>query len=237
MGVRLNIVPGMVFEKWTVIDEVTHTTPKGKPIRVFQCRCVCGRVKKVQLSHLRSGASSGCVACQRRAREEVLPGTRFGEWTVLSEGPWRNGNRHLDCQCNCGTRASIDIQMLRSKKSTRCRRCRQTYPNVGDLTSTLWVRILRNAALRNIPVRITQSQAWELFLNQHRKCALSGLPLILGHKPDTNTASLDRVDNTKGYEQDNVQWLHKDINKMKNVHEQAYFLRLCAQIASHNRLH
>jgi len=41
------------------------------------------------------------------------------------------------------------------------------------------------------------------------------------------TASLDRIDNNKGYIKGNVQWVLKDINKMKNIHTQDYFIELC----------
>lgn len=52
---------------------------------------------------------------------------------------------------------------------------------------------------------------WELFLKQRGKCALTGEDLKLGYK-NNQTASLDRIDNSIGYEKNNIQWVHKDIN-------------------------
>lgn len=46
----------------------------------------------------------------------------------------------------------------------------------------------------------------------------------------TGTASLDRIDSSKGYIKGNIQWVHKDINKMKNNYNQAYFINLCALV-------
>ena len=41
------------------------------------------------------------------------------------------------------------------------------------------------------------------------------------------TASVDRIDSSKGYIADNIQILHKDINVMKWDFTQDYFLHLC----------
>lgn len=48
------------------------------------------------------------------------------------------------------------------------------------------------------------------------------------------TASLDRIDSNRGYTQDNVQWVHKDVNKMKMDLNQQIFVELCRAIAAHS---
>ncbi len=67
---------------------------------------------------------------------------------------------------------------------------------------------------------------------QNHTCALSGVPIALNHTKDF-TASLDRIDSTKPYDIENVQWLHKDINKMKHNLNQARFIELAELIARH----
>ena len=47
-----------------------------------------------------------------------------------------------------------------------------------------------------------------------------------------NTASLDRIDSSKGYVKDNVQWVHKDINRMKWNFPQDKFVKLCSFVAN-----
>ena len=47
--------------------------------------------------------------------------------------------------------------------------------------------------------------------------------------------SLDRIDSLKGYAIDNVQWVHKDINKMKNIHSQPAFINICKLVAMKNK--
>ena len=49
------------------------------------------------------------------------------------------------------------------------------------------------------------------------------------------TASLDRIDSTKGYTKNNIQWVHKTINKMKNVLHDEEFIQWCNLIANYNK--
>jgi hypothetical protein len=73
------------------------------------------------------------------------------------------------------------------------------------------------AERRSLVFNITIEQAWDIYLKQNKRCALSGT-LIVFSKPDEGriqTASLDRIDSSKGYILENVQWVHKVLNKMK----------------------
>mgnify|MGYP007044016634 CR=1 FL=1 len=64
---------------------------------------------------------------------------------------------------------------------------------------------------------------------------MSGLPILIAktnkeRKLGINTASLDRIDSSKGYIEGNVQWVHKDINWMKQDFNEEYFIFLCSEI-------
>lgn len=63
-------------------------------------------------------------------------------------------------------------------------------------------------------------------------CNLTGLKLEF-KTLKKQTASLDRIDSTKGYVEGNVQWIHKDINLMKNRLPQDYFISMCDLISRH----
>ena len=102
-----------------------------------------------------------------------------------------------------------------------------------------WCRVLNGAKIRGIQVGITIKQAWDLYEKQNRKCALSGADIIFAKTTDRyvhgeQTASLDRIDSSKGYIEGNVQWVHKDVNKMKMDCDQAVFIQWCKQIAAHS---
>lgn len=77
----------------------------------------------------------------------------------------------------------------------------------------------------------------ELFLKQDKKCAYTGEELTFGstsHRFD-GTASLDRIDSSLDYIEGNVQWVHKDVNMMKQQYSHEYFLDLCKKVAYHTR--
>lgn len=74
-----------------------------------------------------------------------------------------------------------------------------------------------DAKRRKISFNITIEQIGNLW-EKKPFCAYSNISLI--QKISGNdigfTASLDRIDSTKGYQPKNIQWVHKTINKMKS---------------------
>ena len=79
-----------------------------------------------------------------------------------------------------------------------------------------------------------------LLNEQHHVCAISGMPIHLSSekrrsKDFCNTASLDRIDSKMGYELGNVQWVHKDVNLMKNYFSNEYFISVCKLISAKNK--
>ena len=90
---------------------------------------------------------------------------------------------------------------------------------------------------RNIEFKRSIKEMWDLFVQQNKLCAITGVKLIMpnkNNKNNKNIASLDRIDSTKGYIKDNLQWVHKDINQMKWNYEQNYFIKLCRMVINYN---
>ena len=69
-----------------------------------------------------------------------------------------------------------------------------------------------------------------IFLKSAVNISISGIDLFFTKGKLRGNASLDRIDNNNGYIKNNVQWLHKDINRMKSNFNQDYFLTLCRKI-------
>ena len=99
----------------------------------------------------------------------------------------------------------------------------------GELSARRWKNITSNANKRSKQLSINIKQAWDLFIKQNRKCALSGKELYFGK---ITTASLDRIDSNYGYTIDNIQWIHKHINSMKWDLPLEYFIYLCSIIVN-----
>lgn len=106
------------------------------------------------------------------------------------------------------------------------------YKGYNDLSGKYWYDIQYNARRRNIPfcTKLTIKYAWDLFIKQDKKCALSGLDIELYRSKIRNTASLDRIDSSLGYTRKNVQWLHKSVNNLKCGLNNKDTIDLCRKI-------
>lgn len=170
-------------------------------------------------------------------------GDLFEYWMVIDNNliEITKGNWGVKCRCKCGTEKYVRLTALVRGRSKGCI-CRtkdiaKLKVNViGDISSTFWSRIIKSSKIRNIQFNITREFAWKLFLKQNKKCALSDLDIIIERSLNRNkgcsniTASLDRIDSLKGYTEDNVQWVHKDVNYMKQDLDQEYFKNICKLI-------
>lgn len=148
------------------------------------------------------------------------------------------------CLCDCGKEKDILASSIKAKRTGSCgcdkSRYEKTrgknsslYKGYGGISGKLWGTIKRRAEKRDYKIDISIKYVWELYQKQKGKCALSDVPIIFGianHKNSCTTASLDRIDNTKGYIKNNVQWVHKSINIMKNVLPNNIFIGLCSQV-------
>jgi len=175
-----------------------------------------------------------------------LTGKKFNKLTVLSLADHRGYQNQIlwICRCDCGNMKEATTGGLtwNNVKSCGC----STYVNGKNSTSWKgyeeisgrhWNIIKKCAEDRNLEFNVTIEYLWDLFLKQNRKCALSGLEL----KFDTSSsvrdksASLDRIDSTLGYVVGNVQWVHKDINRMKRDYPDEYFIKICKSVADYRR--
>lgn len=115
-----------------------------------------------------------------------------------------------------------------------------SYNEQIKIPNKIFSRIKRRSAEKGLEFNISIEYIEKLFYKQSQSCKLSGLKIKFAknnYELDNgfNTASLDRIDSSKGYTVGNVQWLHKDVNKMKLDHPQEKFIELCKAVAAHNQ--
>jgi predicted DNA-binding transcriptional regulator AlpA len=165
----------------------------------------------------------------------------FGRLTVKEEDRSRSGHSYWLCECECGNRRSVraDVLLDGLSKSCGCKRNEELWKGCGEISGSKWIQIIKGAESRNIPFEIDIEFGWKLFLQQDRKCALTKLPLnfcrnIKAATRIEPTASLDRIDSSKGYTEDNVQWVHKIVNVMKQDIPENIFISIC-QLIVNNR--
>lgn len=176
-------------------------------------------------------------------------GVRIGMLTGVEFVEIRNkaNTAYWRFRCDCGELLVRAPKGVLAAALASCRACRyadETGPNsrswkgFGDIPANHFNHIKAAATSRGLDLNLTIEDLWALFLNQERRCALTGWPLQFGTAKTSRplsketTASLDRIDNNLGYVPGNVQWLHKDVNWMKGKFEQGYFLTLCSAVRS-----
>jgi len=178
-------------------------------------------------------------------------GQVFGKWTVVSDDLFfvkdeNDGSRRakVKVRCECGNEQLLKPTRLNNnlKGCYDCTRSKHgsenpSWKGVGDLCSLEYSRIKRQAKNRGIVFSLSKKYVWELFEQQNKKCALSGqdielVPNFYIKRGRKQTASLDRINSKLGYVEGNVQWVHKDINMMKNAYDLQYFIEMCKLVVN-----
>jgi hypothetical protein len=122
---------------------------------------------------------------------------------------------------------------------------KRQWKGVGELSRHYWNHIKHHAFERDVDFDISLDEAWSLFLEQDRQCAISGIKIEFGrHRPigtvtrkwpRLGTASLDRKDSDGPYNIGNVQWVHKEINRMKGTLSDSAFVEICCLVSRRNQ--
>ena len=113
------------------------------------------------------------------------------------------------------------------------------YNGCGEIQGGLYSRFYYSAKNRGINFDVSVEYIWELFLKQDRKCALTGREIVFSpavKRDKERTASLDRIDSSIGYIEGNVQWVHKQVNRMKQGFTNEELIGLCREVYLHTGL-
>lgn len=172
-------------------------------------------------------------------------GKKYGLLTILSlKTQGARQRKYAECICDCGNHKTVRIDGLKYGSAVSCgchARNRYgmrgnknpSYAGVGEIYSSHYSQMKRDAIKRNKEWALTKEYIWNLYIIQDRKCALTGLPIKFGRYRihHETTASLDRIDSAKGYIEGNVQWVMKDINMLKGILDDEYLIKLANLIA------
>lgn len=143
------------------------------------------------------------------------------------------------CKCKCGRKKQIRLDNLKNNKNAQCINCRgRKY--IGKISGHVFSHIKSSAKKRNIEFNITKEYIWDLYVKQNGKCKLTGWNIDFAdtkheQKHGVTTASLDRIDSSKGYVIGNLQWLHKDVNRMKQIFGQEYIIEIARAITENHK--
>lgn len=179
-------------------------------------------------------------------KKNAMVGRDFGKLHVVACVGYRRTCKEawFECECECGAVVYLSRSSLANNDIERgCETCKPRrvgsrhykWKGYGEIGAQFWASVRLHAERREIPFRVTIEQAWELFLAQGRRCAMTGVPLEFGRTSrDRGTASLDRKDSTGDYSLPNLQWVHAKVNMMKRAMTDADFVAWCKAVAAHS---
>lgn len=190
---------------------------------------------------------------KRKYEGVFTEGQIFGKRTVVDGKiiPRKFGNSQyaqglIKVRCICGTEDLVDPAKLLKGLQQSCKHCINgplnsnfNWKGSGKVTGRYFNQVKRGAAKRNLEFSLSIEYMAKLFDSQRGLCALTGEPIFFSearkYKEETS-ASLDRIDNTKGYIEGNVQFVSKQVNFMKHKLDQNTFLDLCRKIVNHREI-
>lgn len=211
--------------------------------KTWRVKCSCGR-ERLALEKLLKSDPPKLTSCGCRKSSPICKGERFGRLTADHKSEISTPKNPVwVCRCDCGTSDYLAYSgNLRSGRTTSCG-CSHLYlkggnhpqwGGFGEISGTYFDSIKSGRGRKKqVPFDLKIEYLWDLFLSQGRKCALSGEPLVFApaYESFKQTASLDRIDSNLGYFVGNVQWVHKDVNRMKNAFSQDRFVEICQLVA------
>lgn len=181
-----------------------------------------------------------------------LVGAKFNEWTILSY----EGSSRIRVQCSCGRKRIRCAKDIIGGKSKRCSRCKgfkaqnnlknwmnkpgpvnPNWKGTANIPREYYSQCKTGAQVRGITFNLSIDEMQLVWERQEGKCAYTGMNLVFGRKSKNqdNLSSLDRINSDKEYSVDNVQWVCKTVNLMKQSLSHEQFLDWIKIIANFNR--
>lgn len=177
------------------------------------------------------------LGLKSKRNDRVYIGARYNRLLILDKAD-KPANRKKQerfwlVKCDCGKQKVMSTSSILKYKTCGCLSIEINSKTVGNITGRLFYRIKKGAEVRNIEFDLDQQYLDDLYIKQNFKCALTGESIYITNKQSGYTASLDRVDSSKGYIKGNVCWVHKDVNFMKSNLSLDRFYKLSKMALDH----
>jgi|GEM_PF-6722267 hypothetical protein len=193
---------------------------------LYFATCNCGKAssfkyKNSALNMLNRGVCSSCKPDYRSVRDADFSIYRRddGRWCSTCAG------------CNCEQAYTRKDHAKQSSVSDwRCKKCRALDKSFSANLSVgyeqrVFNKFKKSAFSRGLEWIVSKEYLFSLF---DGKCALTGWAIDIAY--GNETASLDRIDSSKGYVVGNVQWVHSMVNMCKNKYPEQDFIDMCLAV-------
>lgn len=250
---KINYEVGKIYCNWLLLSELEPRKVIWKngmqKRRRALCECqICGKNEIIEIQrfyYFEKYKRNYCSNCTLSNFKNKHIGTKCNKLTIIEYlgVPPNKKEAFFKAQCDCGIIIELPLWRIRRNISCGCLGSQKaigsqktkSWTGYEEIHGTIWGDIKNKAFSRNLEWNITIQDAWNLFLKQDRRCALSGLPLHFGKRSkDERIASLDRIDSKSGYIISNIQWVHKDVNMMKLYFTQERFIEICNLVSLRN---
>lgn len=225
---------GDLFGNYTIISDPYYDIVKDKKVKKIKVRCKCGHERDIHFTRLKQ--LNGCKLCFGAKNHKFKSGEIIDNFTIVKYVfiPELHKSK-IKIRCKCGKECLIKPSNLNNKVCTKCNPRKfsienHSYLGTKNIPKTYFTSVKSSAKSKNRDFSIDIEYLEEIFVKQNKKCIYSGLSISLNGKGRESTASLDRIDSSKGYIKGNVQWVHKTINKMKLDLTEKEFLFFINQI-------
>lgn len=211
---------------WELIEKVQcyNNDPKA-----YVAKCtLCGEVSRISHSQFHRNVGRGCGKCYTMHRSYPKKQVQC-VWCGISFAVNTNYRASKPCcratECNQKKMASI----------TKNRRER----DVRSLLTALVVSVKSRSKRKGYQFDLDEEWVDATLAAQRGKCALSGATLLASaaigkQRAHKHTASIDRIDSTKGYTKDNCWIVTCIINSAKNAHKVEDVIEMCKNVLTHN---
>lgn len=161
------------------------------------------------------------VLLERFPQDPENPGVRLGRYRCglcgdEFEARRNNVTSKNTGSCGCGSRPT-------GAKSPH-------FTGAGNVSGNLLSRWRRGAESRAILFDLTASDAWSVYCEQGGRCALTGVPITISEGGGRASASLDRIDPTRGYTRSNIQWTQQVANLARLDYTITDFVQNCRAV-------
>jgi len=160
-------------------------------------------------------------------------GRMFGKWMVIGYSHYDNEHYWNVRCCGCDNDFVRRAGQLVRGRSSGCQSCnsieREKY-SFWEGIDGISKQYLTRLTFRKKEVSVSLQDIADQWNKQQGLCAYTKIPLELVKKDSSwskATASIDRIDSSKGYILGNIQWVHKRINTMKNDMTEVEFINFC----------
>lgn len=167
---------------------------------------------------------------ERWSIELICPNCGKRYWKTLYEFS-KNISKNHDNFCSASCSSNYFVNKNRSEASKLFDRYLNAIRKRSDIEKS-------NIARKNIIYNVTVDDLYDIWKKQNGICVYTGVKLTLKNKNSINVcsnnfmASVDRIDSSKGYTKDNIQFISRTANLAKHTMSHEEMVEFCKIVAN-----